>query len=91
MQTEEQIRKTEYAKILNIIKELENDIVKLNRNNKELCAELSEKDKRIDELESEVEDLEFQIEDQAMFTPNPRMSLIELMEIEEMIGDVTFT
>ena len=90
MQTEEQIRKTEYAKALNRIVELENDIVELNRNNNELRAELSEKDERIDELESEVEDLEYQMKDQAMFTPNPRMSMIDLMEIEEMIGEVTF-
>ena len=89
MQTEEQIRKTEYTKALNRIKELENDIVKLNRNNNELREELSEKDKRIDELESEVEDLKFQIEDQAMFTPNPRMSLIELMALESVVGEIT--
>ena len=91
MQTEEQIRKTEYAKALNRIKELENDIETLNRNNNELRAELTTKEKQIDELESEVEDLESQMEDRAMFTPNPRMSLIELMEIEEIIGEVTFT
>ena len=90
MQTEEQIRKAEYAKALNKIRELENDIVKLNRDNKELRAELAAKDKRIDELESEVEDLKYQMEDRAMFTPDPRMSMIDLMEIEEMIGEVTF-
>ena len=91
MQTEEQIRKTEYSKALNRIVELENDVIQLNRNNNELRAELSAKDKQIDELESEVEDLKYQMEDRAMFALDPRMSLIELMEIEEMIGDVTFT
>lgn len=89
MQTEEQIRKTEYAKALNRITELENDVIQLNQNNNELRAELSEKEKRIDELESEVEDLESQMEDRAMFIPNPRMSMIELMEIESVVGEIT--
>ena len=79
MQTEEQIR----------IKELENDIVKLNRNNGELWKAISEKDKRIDELESEVEDLKSQMEDRAMFTPDPRMSMIDLMALESVVGEIT--
>ena len=89
MQTEEQIRKTEYAKALNRIKELENDIVKLNRNNNELREELSAKDKQIDDLESEVEDLKSQMEDQAMFTLDPRMSMIDLMALESVVGEIT--
>ena len=89
MQTEEQIRKTEYAKALNRIKELENDIVKFNRNNNELRAELSEKGKQIDELESEVEDLKSQMEDQAMFALDPRMSMIDLMALESVVGEIT--
>ena len=89
MQTEEQTRKTEYAKALNRIKELENDIVKLNRNNGELWKAISEKDKRIDELESEVEDLKSQMEDRAMFTPDPRMSMIDLMALESVVGEIT--
>ena len=89
MQTEEKIRKTEYAKALNRIKELENDIVKLNRNNGELWKAISEKDKRIDELESEVDDLKSQMEDQAMFTLDPRMSLIDLMALESVVGEIT--
>ena len=89
MQTEEQIRKTEYAKALNRIKELENDIVKLNRNNNELREELSAKDKQIDDLESEVEDLKSQMEDRAMFALDPRMSLIELMALESAVGEIT--
>ena len=91
MQTEDQIRKTEYAKALNRIKELENDIETLNRDNGEIRKILTTKEKQIDELESKVEDLKSQMEDKAMFTPNRGMSLIDLMEIEEMIGDVTFT
>lgn len=91
MLTEEQTRKTDYAKALNRIAELENDVVKLNRNNNELRAELATKDKQIAKLESQVEHLESQMEDQAMFTPNRGMSLIELMELEELIGEVTFT
>ena len=89
MQTEEKIRKTEYAKALNRIKELENDIVKLNRNNKELRAELEHSQGIIDDLKSEKEELEAQMEDQAMFTPNPRMSLIDLMALESVVGEIT--
>ena len=89
MQTEEQTRKTEYTKALNRIKELENDIVKFNRNNNELRAELSEKGKQINELESEVEDLKSQMEDQAMFTLDPRMSMIDLMALESVVGEIT--
>ena len=89
MQTEEKIRKTEYAKALNRIKELENDIETLNRDNGEIRAELSQKEKRIDELESEVEDLKYQMEDQAMFALDPRMSLIELMALESVVGEIT--
>lgn len=89
MQTEEQIRKTEYAKALNRIKELENDVIQLNRYNNELCSELSQKDKQIDELESEVEDLKSQMEDQAMFTLDPRMSMIDLMALESVVGEIT--
>ena len=89
MQTEEQIRKTEYSKAINKIRELENDIVKLNRNNNELREELSAKDKQIDDLESEVEDLKFQMEDRAMFALDPRMSLIELMALESAVGEIT--
>ena len=91
METEERRTQINYAKALNRIVELEQDVIKLNRNNNELRKELATKDKQIDELESEVEDLKSQIEDRAMFTPNRGMSLIELMEIEEMIGEVTFT
>ena len=91
MLTEERQTQINYAKALNRIRELENDIVKFNRNNNELRAELEHSQGIIDDLKSEVEDLKSQMEDQAMFTPNPGMSLIELMEIEEMIGDVTFT
>lgn len=89
MQTEEQTRKTEYAKALNRIRELENDIVKLNRNNNELRQELATKDKRIDDLKSEKEELEAQMEDHAMFTPDPRMSLIDLMALESVVGEIT--
>ncbi len=89
MQTEEQTRKTEYAKALNRIRELENDIVKLNRNNGELRKALSEKDKRIDDLKSEKEDLEYQMNDRVMFTPDPRMSLIDLLALESVIGEIT--
>ena len=89
MQTEEQIRKTEYAKALNRIKELENDIETLNRDNGEIRKILATKEKRIDELESEVEDLKYQMEDQAMFTLDPRMSLIELMALESAVGEIT--
>ena len=89
MQTEEQIRKTEYAKALNRIKELENDIETLNRNNNELREELSAKDKQIDDLESEVEDLKYQMEDRAMFALDPRMSLIDLMALESVVGEIT--
>lgn len=89
MQTEEQIRKTEYAKALNRIRELENDIVKLNRNNNELRAELEHSQGIIDDLKSEKEELESQMEDQAMFTPNHKMSLIELMEMEKVVGEIT--
>ena len=80
---------TEYAKALNRILELENDIVKLNRNNKELRAELEHSQGIIDDLKSEKEELEAQIEDRAIFTPNPRMSLIELMEMEKVVGEIT--
>ena len=89
MQTEEQIRKTEYAKALNRIRELENDIVKLNQNNNELRQELATKDKRIDELESKVEDLEYQMEGRALFTLDPQMSLIDLMALESVVGEIT--
>lgn len=89
MQTEEQIRKTEYAKALNRIKELENDILKLNRNNNELRAELEHSQEIIDELESEVEDLKYQMEDRAMFALDPRISLIELMALESVVGEIT--
>ena len=89
MQTEEQTRKTEYAKALNRIRELENDIETLNQNNNELRQELATKDKRIDELESKVEDLKYQMEDQAMFTPDPQMSLIDLMALESVVGEIT--
>ena len=89
MQTEEQTRKTEYAKALNRIKELENDIVKLNRNNGELWKAIFEKEKQIYELESEVEDLKYQMEDRAMFALDPRMSLIELMALESAVGEIT--
>lgn len=89
MQTEEQTRKTEYAKALNRIRELENDIVKLNRNNNELRQELATKDKRIDDLKSEKEDLEYQMEDRALFTPDPQMSLIDLMALESVVGEIT--
>lgn len=90
MQTEDQIRKTEYAKALNRIKELECELVKFNRNNNELREELAKKDKRIDELEREVEDLELTINEQAIFTPENGMSLIELMELESVVGEITF-
>ena len=90
MQTEDQIRKTEYAKALNRIKELECELVKSNRNNNELREELAKKDKRIDELEREVEDLEWMINGQAIFTPENGMSLIELMELESVVGEITF-
>lgn len=89
MLTEEQIRKTEYAKALNRIVELENDIVTLNRDNGKIRKELSQKEKQIDELESKVENLESQMEDQAMFTPTPRMSLIDLMALESVVGEIT--
>ena len=89
MQTEEQIRKTEYAKALNRIKELENDIETLNRNNGEIRKILTTKEKQIDELESEVEDLKSQMEDQAMFTLDPRMSMIDLMALESVVGEIT--
>ena len=89
MQTEEQTRKTEYAKALNRIKELENDVIQLNRNNNELREELSEKGKQINELESEVEDLKYQMEDRAMFALDPRMSLIDLMALESVVGEIT--
>ena len=80
---------TEYAKALNRIKELENDIVKLNRDNGEIRKILTTKEKQIDELESEVEDLKYQMEDRAMFTLDPRMSLIELMALESAVGEIT--
>lgn len=89
MQTEEQTRKKEYAKALNRIRELENDIVKLNRNNGELRKELATKDKQIDELESKVEDLKYQMDDRAMFTLDPGMSMIELMALESVVGEIT--
>ncbi len=89
MQTEEQTRKTEYAKALNRIAELEREIVAFNRNNNELREELAKKDKRIDELETEVEDLEWTINGQAIFTPDDGMSLIELMELESVVGEIT--
>ena len=89
MQTEEQTRKAEYAKALNRIRELENDIAKLNRNNNELRAELEHSQGIIDELESKVEDLKYQMEDRAIFTPDPRMSLIELMALESVVGEIT--
>ncbi len=89
MQTEEQTRKTEYAKALNRIRELENDIVKLNRNNGELRKELEHSKEIIDELKSKVEDLEYQMEDRAMFALDPRMSLIELMALESVVGEIT--
>lgn len=90
MQTEDQIRKTEYAKALNRIKELECELVQFNRNNNELREELAKKDKRIDDLEREVEDLEWSINGQAVFTPGNGMSLIELMELESVVGEITF-
>ena len=89
MLTEERQTQINYAKALNRIKELENDVIQLNRNNGELRAELSEKDKRIYELESEVEDLKSQMEDRAMFALDPRMSLIELMALESVVGEIT--
>ena len=89
METEEQTRKTEYAKALNRIRELESDIEKLNRNNGELWKAISEKDKRIDELECEKEELESQMEDRAMFALDPRMSLIDLMALESVVGEIT--
>ena len=78
-----------HAKALNRIKDLENDIVEFNRNNNELRAELSEKGKQIDELELEVKDLKSQMEDKAMFTLNHKMSLIELMDLESVVGEIT--
>lgn len=90
MQTEDQISKTEYEKALNRIKELERDLVQFNRNNNELREELAKKDKRIDELEREVEDLEWTINGQAIFTPENGMSLIDLMELESVVGEITF-
>lgn len=89
MQTEEQTRKTEYAKALNRIRELENDIETLNQNNNKLRQELAAKDKRIDDLECEKEDLEYQMEDRALFTLDPRMSLIDLMALESVVGEIT--
>ena len=89
MQTEEQTRKTEHAKALNRIRELERDIETLNRNNGKFQKALSEKDKRIDELESKVEDLEYLMKDQAMFAPDPRMSMIDLMALESVVGEIT--
>ena len=89
MLTEERQTQINYAKALNRIRELENDIVKFNRNNNELRAELAAKDKRIDELELEVEDLKFQMEDRAMFALDPRMSLIDLMALESVVGEIT--
>ena len=89
MLTEERQTQINYAKALNRIKELENDIVKFNRNNNELREELSTKEKQIDELESEVEDLKSQMEDRAMFTLDPRMSMIDLMALESVVGEIT--
>ena len=89
MRTEEQIRKTEYAKALNRIKELENDIETLNRNNGEIRKILTTKEKQIDELESKVEDLKSQMEDRAMFALDPRMSMIDLMALESVVGEIT--
>ena len=89
MLTEERQTQINYAKALNRIKELENDIETLNRDNGEIRKELSEKDKKIDKLESQVEDLESQMEDQAMFALDPRMSLIELMALESVVGEIT--
>ena len=89
MLTEERQTQINYAKALNRIRELENDIVKFNRNNNELREELSAKDKQIDDLESEVEDLKYQMEDRAMFALDPRMSLIELMALESVVGEIT--
>ena len=90
MQTEDQIRKTEYAKALNRIKELERDLVQFNRNTNELREELAKKNKRIDELEREVEDLAWTINGKAIFTPENGISLIELMALESVVGEITF-
>ena len=89
MLTEERQTQINYAKALNKIKELENDIVKFNRNNNELREELEHSQRIIDDLKSEVDDLKYQMEDRAMFALDPRMSLIELMALESVVGEIT--
>lgn len=87
MQTEEQIRKSEYAKALNRIKELERDVCALAK-----VADLAqvERDKlqtKVEDLETEIEDRTSELEDlRGMYLVQMPDSLTALMELEERIG-----
>lgn len=89
MQTEEQIRKTQYAKALNRIAELELIATTYEKDLERKESDINDLQEKIYKLESQVEDLEFQMEDRAMFKPDCKMSLIELMELESVVGEIT--
>ena len=87
MVTDEQIRKSEYAKALNRIKELERDVSTLAKVADLAQAERDKLQTKVEDLETELEDVRFELEQANSFyhVQHPT-SLTALMELEERLS-----